>query len=53
MGSRQTDGQTCGLKITYDNGKTKIIHDYGLIGTFGLDRTYEMLFNLRKNQTWK
>jgi hypothetical protein len=48
-----TDDQTCSLKITYDNGKTKIINDYGLIGTFGLDRTYDMLFNLRKNQTWK
>lgn len=48
-----TDDQSSDLKITFDNGKTKTIHDYGLIGTYGLKRTYEILFNLRKNQNWK
>lgn len=48
-----TDDQRSELKITFDNGKTKNINDYGLIGTYGLKRTYEMLFNLRKNQNWE
>ena len=47
-----TDDQSCILKITYDNGKSKIIRDYGLIGTFGLDRLYQLLFELRENQKW-
>jgi hypothetical protein len=47
-----TDDQTSVLKITYDNGKTKSIRDYGLIGTFGLDRIYQLLFELRQNQNW-
>ena len=48
-----TDDQRCYLKITYDNGKTKTINDYGLIGTFGLSRVYQLLFNLRENQSWQ
>lgn len=48
-----TDDQSSTLKITYDNGKTKTIGDYGLIGTYGLKRVYEMLFDIRKNQKWK
>jgi len=48
-----TDDQDCSLKITYDGGKTKVIDDYGLIGTFGLNRTYRILFRLRENQKWK
>ncbi|MBF04813.1 MAG: hypothetical protein CMP76_16145 [Flavobacterium sp.] len=48
-----TDNQSSTLKITYDNGKTKTIGDYGLIGTYGLKRVYELLFDLRKNQDWK
>ncbi|MDP4208036.1 MAG: DUF6438 domain-containing protein [Bacteroidota bacterium] len=48
-----TDDQTCTLKITYDNGKIKEIRDYGLIGTFGLNRTYNILFKLRENQKWE
>lgn len=47
-----TDDQSSTLKITYDNGKVKSIHDYGLIGTYGLDRVYQLLFELRENQTW-
>ncbi len=48
-----TDDQTSILKISYDNGKTKSIYDYGLIGTYGLDRLYDLLFQLRKNQNWR
>lgn len=47
-----TDDQSSTLKITYDNGKVKLIHDYGLIGTYGLDRVYQLLFELRENQKW-
>ena len=48
-----TDDQSCTLKITYDNGKVKEIEDYGLIGTFGLNRLYNLMFELRFNQEWK
>lgn len=48
-----TDDQTSILKITYNNGKVKTIKDYGLIGTFGLNRVYSILFDLRENQQWK
>lgn len=47
-----TDDQSCTLKITYDNGKVKSISDYGLVGTFGLNRVYQLLFALRENQSW-
>jgi hypothetical protein len=47
-----TDDQTSTLKITYDGGKTKSITDYGLMGTYGLDRLYQLLFELRGNQNW-
>lgn len=48
-----TDSQTCTLTVTYSNGKVKQIKDYGLIGTYGLDRLYELFFKLRFNQEWK
>ncbi len=48
-----TDDQTCTLVITYDNGKTKQISDYGLSGSFGLNKAYHLLFDLRENQVWK
>ena len=47
-----TDDQTSYLNITYDGGKVKTIKDYGLIGTFGLNRVYKLLFDLRENQQW-
>ena len=47
-----TDDQSSTLKITFDNGKIKSINDYGLIGTYGLDRVYQLLFALRRNQKW-
>ena len=48
-----TDAQSTTLKITYDNNKTKIIKDYGLEGTFGLKKVYDLLFAIRFNQEWK
>ena len=48
-----TDDQTCNLTITYNNGQKKKIKDYGLIGTYGLDRLYQLFFELRFNQNWK
>lgn len=48
-----TDDQKSFLTITYDGGKVKKIEDYGLIGTFGLKRVYEILFDLRENQVWR
>lgn len=41
------------LKITYNNGKVKTINDFGLVGTYGLKRVYDMIFKLRFNQNWK
>lgn len=40
------------LKITYDNGKEKIIEDYGILGSYSLRKLYELLFELRMNQKW-
>ncbi|MDQ1163067.1 hypothetical protein QE422_003435 [Chryseobacterium sp. SORGH_AS 447] len=48
-----TDDQSVILTITYDNGKTKSIKDYGLSGTYGLKRLYQILFDIRFNQDWK
>jgi len=47
-----TDDQAAKVKITYDKGKVKSIRDYGLIGTYGLERLYHLLFALRENQKW-
>lgn len=43
----------CVLKITYGDGKTKEIKDYGMLGTYGLMKVYEIIFDLRFNQEWK
>ena len=48
-----TDDQSCTLTITYNNGQKKKITDYGLLGTYGLDRLYQLFFELRFNQKWK
>ena len=48
-----TDDQTCILKITYNNGQTKEVRDYGLIGNYGLARLYQLFFEMRFNQIWK
>ena len=47
-----TDDETALLKITYNNGKVKIITDYGLQGTYGLKMLHKKLFELRTNQKW-
>lgn len=44
--------QSSTLVITYDNARVKIIHDYGLMGSYGLARLNELLFELRENQEW-
>lgn len=41
------------LTITYNGGKVKTINDFGLVGTYGLKRAYNMLANFRFNQNWK
>ena len=41
-----TDDTTIYLKITFNDGTVKVIEDYGMIGTFGLARLYELLFML-------
>lgn len=48
-----TDDQTSILIITYDGGKTKMIRDYGLQGTFGLQLVYKKLFDLRTKLKWQ
>ena len=47
-----TDDQTAILKITYNNGKTKTITDYGLKGTYGLIKLHDLIFKMRINQGW-
>ena len=48
-----TDAQSSTLKFTYNNGKIKTIHDYGLQGTKELKQLYQLFFDLRENQKWK
>jgi len=48
-----TDDASVTLKIVYDNGKEKVINDYGLIGTYGLQYLYSLFFDLRFNQNWE
>ena len=48
-----TDQQASTLTITYNGGKTKVINDYGLLGTYGLRRAYEILFRLRESEEWE
>jgi hypothetical protein len=52
-GVNATDMQTVKLSINFSDGKTKNIEDYGLQGTMGLVRLYNLLFELRLNQKWK
>lgn len=48
-----SDSATGTLKITYDNLKTKKIRDYGMMGTRGLKKLYNVLFGLRGSIEWK
>jgi hypothetical protein len=47
-----TDLPTAFLTITYDNGKTKTLRDYGLQGTEALRKLYQVLFDYRYKQKW-
>ncbi len=47
-----TDDQTVTTESKYNN-KSKVISDYGRIGTFGLSALYSMLFKWRKGINWK
>lgn len=46
-----TDDQTINVEIRY-NGKVKQLGDYGLCGTFGLNRLYSYFFAWRKTVEW-
>jgi hypothetical protein len=48
-----TDMQSSRLEIRFSDGSKKIIKDYGMQGTLGLERVYEILDGFRKNQQWK
>jgi hypothetical protein len=48
-----TDRGSGELKIYFSNGAIKKINDYGLEGTLGLRRLYDLFFDLRFNQIWK
>lgn len=47
------DNFTLTMTIKYDHGKTKIIEDYGMIGTYGLRNVYRQLHQIYKNSNWK
>lgn len=42
-----TDQATTTLTITYDNGKTKIIQDYGSAGNFTLTEIYKIAYGIK------
>lgn len=48
-----SDLPTSNLKITFADGTQKNIEDYGKRGTPELDKLYDFIEELRKNQTWK
>ena len=47
-----TDLPTANLRITFTDGSTKHIEDYGKGGTEKLDELYTFIEDLRKTQTW-
>ena len=46
------DATTGNIKITYDDGQTKIIMDYGICGTYGLAEFHRLLYGLTATQHW-
>ena len=44
-----TDDQTVKLKVVFENGDTKEIQDYGLMGTINLQAIYNKLFEISQN----
>lgn len=47
-----TDLSGAELTMEYDNGKVKKIDDYPKQGTRGLQRVYNILYDLRSTQNW-
>lgn len=47
-----TDSPSIDLEIDF-NGSTKKIHDYGLEGSFGLKKLYNILYKLKEKQDWE
>lgn len=50
---RMTDLPTSYLRLTFSDGSTKNIEDYGKHGTEKLSEIYRFFDDLRKNQDWK
>jgi hypothetical protein len=48
-----TDDQEMRITVTYSDGSTKKINDYGGEGTYGLKRFYKLVEDLRETQQWK
>ncbi len=48
-----TDLPSSILKVTYNNGKVKVINDYGMSGTVELIQLYSIIDKLRFDQNWK
>ena len=46
------DASTGNLKITYDDGQTKMISDYGTCGTYGLAELHQLFNHLGEAQPW-
>ncbi|SDD92433.1 DUF6438 domain-containing protein [Niabella drilacis] len=51
--AQASDQTTAIITITYDNGKTKTITDYGMTGTLGLNLLYQKLEALKRSIQWK
>ena len=41
-----TDDQTGTLKVTFEDNESKVIKDYGLLGTINLQAIYKKLFEI-------
>ena len=50
---QSTDMPSSKLNVYFSDGSVKEINDYGLQGTLGLVRLYDLLFALRLEQKWK
>jgi len=48
-----TDDQTIILTVTFIDGSSKTINDYGMIGTFGLENLYDSLRKIRSLTKWE
>lgn len=47
-----TDDQTGIIKVFYSSGKVKKVSDYGLLGSYGLQKMHNILHQFRWNQSW-